>query len=467
MASSKKPQPGELPARLATFLNQAIRPGQTLLLGLSGGLDSCVLLDLLLRARVAAGFHLQALHVNHGISPNAPQWEGFCAELCASADAPFQAVRVSVPRDSGLGLEAAAREARYAVLLAQPVDAVVLAHHRDDQAETLLLQLLRGAGVKGLAAMPPVAQAASPAFFALTPTLSQGERGFKKWQARPPALLRPLLDVSRAELEAYAKAHNLRWIEDESNLDLAFDRNFLRHRIFPELGQRFPASRATLARAAGHLAEADGLLREIAAADAQSLVRDGRLDVAGLAAMSEARAKNLLRYWLETHGAAASSRRLQEIYRQLLHARAEAQVSIQVEGGTLHRYRGLACFEPRAATANIPPMRWQGEPELIMAGGRLIFTQASGQGLSMAKVEKGGLSVRTRSGGERFRPDCRRPNRNLKSLFQLTGLPSWQRQQLPLLYAGDTLVAIPGIGVACDWQAETEETGLLIEWQAS
>ncbi|HQR60733.1 MAG TPA: tRNA lysidine(34) synthetase TilS [Methylophilaceae bacterium] len=295
MASSRKLRSAELPARLESFLKQAVRPGQTLLLGLSGGLDSRVLLDLLQRLRATAGFHLQALHVNHGISPKAAEWEGFCADLCASLAIPFQTVCVDIPRDSGLGLEATAREARYAVLLAQPVDAVVLAHQRDDQAETLLLQLLRGAGLKGLAAMPVIRASAN------------GQ----------PVLLRPLLDVPRDVLEDYARGHQLRWIEDESNLDLTFDRNFLRHHIFPELERRFPASRTTLARSASHLAEADALLREVAEADAGRLVRDGRLEVAGLAAMSEARAKNLLRYWLDSHGAATSSRRLQEMYRQL------------------------------------------------------------------------------------------------------------------------------------------------------
>lgn len=445
MASSRKPQSAELPARLASFLKQAARPGQTLLLGLSGGLDSCVLLDLLQGLRASAGFQLQALHVNHGISPKAVQWENFCADLCASLDIPFRAVRVRVPRDSGLGLEAAAREARYAALLAQSADAVLLAHHRDDQAETLLLQLLRGAGVKGLAAMPATRVCVD----------------------RRPVLLRPMLDVPRQVLEDYARSHHLRWIEDDSNLDLSFDRNFLRHHIFPELEQRFPASRQTLARAASHLAEADALLQEIAEADAGRLVRDGRLEVAGLAAMSEARAKNLLRYWLESHGAAASSRRLQEIRRQLLHARAEAQVSIHVTGGTLYRYRGYACFEPMGAAAGLPEMCWHGESELVLPAGRLLFTRVSGQGLSLAKLDTDELWVRPRGGGERFQPDCRRPTRDLKAIFQLAGLPPWQRQHLPLLFVADTLVAIPGIGVTCGWQATAGEPGLLVAWHSA
>lgn len=443
MASSRKLRSGELPARLADFFKQVIRPGSTLLLGLSGGLDSCVLLDLLHGLQAKLGFRLQALHVNHGISPNAIAWEEFCAGLCASLAVPFQAVRVQVARDSGLGLEAAAREVRYTVLLAQPVNAVVLAHHRDDQAETLLLQLLRGAGTRGLAAMPPASES------------SGGQ----------PVLLRPLLDVSREMLEDYAYDRHLSWIEDESNLDLAFDRNFLRHCVFPQLEQRFPAARTTLARAAGHLAEADALLQEVAASDATRFVHDGRLEIAGLASVSSPRAKNLLRYWLGGHGADVSSRRLQEIFRQLLNAGSDTQVRIVVPGGAVRRYRGYACFETKPGSdSGIGEIPWRGEAELLFGGGRLRLSPSHGQGLSLARVQQGQLWLRPRQGGERLRPDRARPARSLKYLFQQAGWPSWQRQ-LPLLYVDHTLVAVPGIGVACDWQAVAGEAGLEIEWQ--
>jgi tRNA(Ile)-lysidine synthase len=325
MENSRKRRCADLGAHLSAFLQQHLAPGRHLLLGLSGGLDSRVLLDLLVRARQSFDFKLSAIHVNHGISPNAGDWARFCAELCANDSIPFQAITVDVPRDSGLGLEAAAREARYRVLLAQETDGVMLAHHQDDQAETLLLQLLRGAGVKGLAAMPEAVE-------------RQGRR-----------MLRPLLDVSRAELLEYAREHQLQWIEDESNLDLAYDRNYLRCQILPELERRFPAARRTLTRSASHLAEAAALLEEVAREDAANTVCEGRLDLALLKAMSVARAANLLRWWVtEQAGVPLSTARLADIRSQLLDARPDARIHITFGAAVLRRRRGKAIIE-RAA----------------------------------------------------------------------------------------------------------------------
>ena len=439
MASSKKPPQSELPARLEPFLHETVKAGQTLVLGLSGGLDSCVLLHLLAAARDQHSFRLHAVHVNHGISPNADDWTEFCAALCVSSEVAFSAERVDVPRDSGLGIEAAAREARYRVLLAQPADAVVLAHHRDDQAETLLLQLLRGAGVKGLAAMPQ---------------LSSGR----------PAILRPLLDVPRSALETYADAHGLQWIEDESNLDLTYDRNFLRHHVFPEIEKRFPACRTTLARSAGHFAEAAELLDEVAAGDAAIYVKESSLDIAGLRVLSGPRGRNLLRYWLSAHLASPpSTRRLQEVHRQLLNARADAQLRVVLEGGEVRRYRDMAIFEKNAGAQPLH-LTWQGEQELKLAGGTLTFECITGQGISARHVADR-LEIRSRSGGERFRPDSRRPTRSLRHLLQEAGMPPWERQSLPLIYAADRLAVVPGIGVACDLQAAGGEEGWVICWK--
>lgn len=443
MASSKKLPSADLTARLEHSLTNSVRPGQTLLLGLSGGLDSCVLLHLLARLRDKLAFGLRALHVNHGISPHAGDWESFCAALCAREAVPFESASVVVPRASGLGLEAAAREIRYSVLLSQPVDAVLLAHHQDDQAETLLLQLLRGAGVQGLAAMP---------------ARSAGHPG-------QPALLRPLLDVPRTQLLCYARAHALRWIEDESNLDLAYDRNFLRHRVLPRLAERFPACRATLARTAAHLAEAASLLEEVAAADAVHCVRDGSLQIAGLRALSEARATNLLRHWLRGLGSGISSRRLREVLRQL-QARRDARPRIPVAGGSVQRYRDALHFVPATMEAALEERLWMGEEVLVLPGGQLHFQRTQGEGLALSRVETGQLVIRRRLGGERFRPDCRRPTRSLRHLLQEAGMPPWRRETLPLLYLDDRLAWVPGIGVACELRAPPGEVGLQISWRA-
>ncbi len=328
MASSRKPPPAERLADLLAFLKHHQLTGRHLLLGLSGGLDSRVLLHLLGQARSHLDFKLSAMHINHGISSNAKAWADFCADVCIRDEISFHAVTVNVPRDSGLGIEAAARVERYAVLLEHPADAVLLAHHQDDQAETLLLQLMRGAGVKGLAAMGSISH---------QPSAASGQR---------KAILRPLLGVSRAQLQEYAEANDLQWIDDESNLDLSYDRNFLRHHIFPELEQRFPACRKTMARSASHLAEAAELLEEIAREDAVRAINEGRLYLAELRRLSAPRAGNLLRYWVtECSGLILSAARMEDIRSQLLDARIDARVAINIGGRMLRRKRGIASIE--------------------------------------------------------------------------------------------------------------------------
>src|SRR5512134_192461 len=294
MASSRKSSRSkaiDLTARVAGQLQPIVRPSDRLLAGLSGGVDSVVLLDVLARVAPRLRLRLSALHVNHQLSPNAGRWESFCRRLCRARGIPFQSVKVGVRR--GDSVEAAARAARHAVFARQDCEYVVLAHHRDDQVETLLLQLLRGAGVKGLAAMPAIRKAES--------RTQKSDPSVVSRQSSP-AILRLLLDVTRAEILAYAKARKLKWIEDESNQDIYFRRNFIRHEVLPVLARRFPAYRATLARAAGHLAKAALLLDELAAADAAGHLADAALSVAALRRLPLARARNLLRYFLALHG---------------------------------------------------------------------------------------------------------------------------------------------------------------------
>lgn len=450
MASTKKQnRPSDLPERLTSFLHETVAPGQTLLLGLSGGLDSCVLLHLLVAAREHLPFQLKAVHVNHGISKQAAQWAEFCAALCARYLIPFSLETVNVPRNSGLGIEAAARELRYQALRAHPADALVLAHHRDDQAETVLLQLLRGAGVKGLAAMPAVSSKSDDA---------------QTLVARGVRVLRPLLDVPRGALEAYAYAHGLQWVEDESNLDLAYDRNFLRHHVFPQLEQRFPAARTTLARSAAHFAEAADLMDEVASADAALYMSGVELQIEGLRVLSPARGRNLLRYWLNRYVVTLpNTRRLQEIYRQLLTSRRDAQLRVELAGGEVRRYRDRAVFE-RGAGGQPLHLAWCGEAELQLPNGVLLFQRVSGYGLAVRHIPER-LDIRSRAGGEHFRPDTKRPTRNLRHLLQEAGMPPWERAALPLIYLGDRLAVVPGIGVACDLQAGPDEEGWLIGWK--
>ena len=415
-----------------------------LLLAFSGGVDSCVLLHALVQAKKTLHFNLQAMHVHHGLSPNADDWADFCAKTCADYQVPLDIVQVKVTKAAGLGIEAAAREARYQALLSKGADFIVLAHHQDDQAETLLLQLLRGAGLKGLSAM--AAQDAG--------------RG----------LLRPLLDTTRLAIEAYAKAAELRWIEDESNRDIAYDRNYCRHEIMPIIKARFPAAAATLARSASHLAEAADLLDDLAQIDAQTCVFDGRINIASLSALSLPRAKNLFRWWLSAmHFSAPSKDRLDEMLAQLINASGDASLKILLDKANntyLRRYQGDAYIETHHPDQVFEiAMVWQGEDSLTMPDGTvLLFERQLGQGLALGRLGGHKLRIAHRHGGERFKPDLARPTRTLKHLLQEAKMPPWLRERLPLVYLDDTLAVVPNIGVDCMMQANAQETGLLIRW---
>ena len=325
----------DLATRVAAQVRTVIRPRDRLLVGLSGGVDSIVLLDALHRIARTLGFHLAALHVNHQLSPNAGRWSVFCRDWCRARGIPFRAVKVRVPR--GNSVEAAARAARYAAFAGAAADYVVLAHHQDDQAETVLLQLLRGAGVKGLAAMPLLrAEGRGPRVEGKTTRHSTLDT-----RHATPAILRPLFGVTRAEIEAYARQRKLKWIEDESNQDVYFQRNYLRHEVLPVIARRFPAYRATLARAAQHLAEAARTLDEVAAADGAEWIESGSLAVDALRRLPAARARNLLRYFLAGHGLTMpGAGRLEEALRQALDAKQDARVLVELGDFTLRRHAG-------------------------------------------------------------------------------------------------------------------------------
>ncbi len=345
MASSRKSKRNSfdvLEATVGEALRPLLFPRARLVLGLSGGLDSMVLLEVLCRLAAPLAFQLSCVHVNHRISANARRWAAFCARQCKRRNLPLAVHEVDIEAHPAEGPEAAARRARYQVYARQDqADFIVLAQHQDDQAETLLLQLLRGAGVKGGAAMPLLRQ--------------QG--GAKSiGAAQTPAILRPMLALSRKQIEAYARVRKLKWVEDESNADTRYDRNFLRHRVFPVIGQAFPGYRATLARAAGHLAEASVILDELAEADAKRIVTENKLVLAELRRIGVARTKNLVRWLLLQQGdAAPEADRLEEGLRQLFQARDDAGVRVVLGACELRRYDGHAYLIP--ALPDAPALR--------------------------------------------------------------------------------------------------------------
>jgi len=415
---------------------------------LSGGSDSMVLLDALARIAPERGVALSAMHVHHGLSRNADAWAGFCATECAKRAVALDVHRVRVERRGGSSLEATAREERYAALATAAADVVALAHHADDQAETLLLQLMRGAGSHGLAAMPRQRAALSG-----------------------PALLRPLLTLPRAALDAYAKARGLDWVDDESNGNVDLRRNFIRHEIAPRLAQAFPGYPETLARSAAHLAESSRLVDELAELDAAGAIRTdaasgptlARTALIALDARAPHRARNLLRWFLRMHGLRPpSTARLATMQRQLVHAAADARVRLVHGGAEIGIHRGRIVVHAPA----IEPfaLRWRGEALFALPHGTLEFAPLDGAGEPRAALDPASVTIRTRVGGERIRLPGDRPRQALKRLLHDAGMPAWLRESLPLVFCGDALAVVPGIGVDAAFVAAAEAPGYAVRW---
>ena len=384
--------------------------GRTLAVGLSGGVDSTVLLHLLSRKRE---FSLEAIHVHHGLSPNADAWERFCRSLCSRLRVPLVVRRVKV-RKTGKGLEAAARQARYEALMKSRAGVIALAHNLDDQAETVLMNLLRGSGARGASGMP-----------------ERARRGGK-------TLWRPLLAVPRSDIVRYAREQGLEWIEDESNADEKLTRNFLRRRIGPLLEQRFPRWKEALARAARHIAR------------------------------KEAGREEMLRGFLRSKGLSAPSEaKLGEMLKQL--GASGARTRIRHEGKALRLYRGKVLLEEELPQTEFRSVTWNGEPRVPLPalGGELRFRAARGKGIALDSVQKNVFSVRLRRGGERLQPHAGRPRRTLKNLFQEAGVPPWERERLPLLFCGDDLVWAPGLGIDVRYRASGARSGLVPAWQTA
>ncbi len=432
--------PRRLPDRLP-----ATPAGAPLYVAFSGGLDSTVLLHALATVREALPGPLKAIHVDHGLQPDANRWADHCRRICDRLDLPLSVERVEARPAPGESPEAAAREARYACFrrLLGEGELLLTAHHRDDQAETLLLQLLRGAGPRGLAAMPAVAP------------LGRG------W------LVRPLLDLERDALRDYARHHGLRWIDDPTNAESRFDRNYLRHQVIPVLKRRWPGLSASLARSARHCAEADQLARELAALDLERCrgAGEGTLDCAALAALSDARRRNLVRHWLRSLGLSLPGEaKLRQGLADLLGAREDGAPRLLWPGGELCRYRGmLHAFAPLPGVEGAWSAPFSARGVSLPDGTRLEVGQG-GAGELLDPAQAGELRVGYRRGGERIRPAGRRHRVALKKLLQERGVPPWLRPRWPLLLHGDEVVAVAGLCIAEGWRSAPGEAGLALRW---
>ncbi|MTD40938.1 tRNA lysidine(34) synthetase TilS [Erwinia sp. CPCC 100877] len=396
------------------------------LVAFSGGLDSTVLLHRLAQLREHTGARLRAIHVHHGLSRYADEWVAHCQRICERWNVPLEVIRVQL-QDNGQGIEGQAREARYAAFAAalQPEEALITAQHLDDQCETLLLALKRGSGPAGLAAMPE------------TLAFAGG------------TIVRPLLGCSRAVLEAYASANGLEWIEDDSNQDDRYDRNFLRLRVLPQLTQRWPYFARTAARSAALCGEQERLIDELLADELASLIGpQGELRLTPLAAMSDIRRAAVLRRWLVRDGSPAPSRSmLARLWGEVACARADAAPRLRLGELEVRRYHGALWRVTCRAPLDDVVLGWDdpGQP--------LVLPEA----LGILRQGEQGMAVRPPADGERvtvrFRASGtvhilgRAHGRPIKKLWQELGVAPWRRVTTPLLYYNECLIAAMGIFV--------------------
>ncbi len=382
----------------------SIDPAQHYCVAYSGGLDSHALLHLLAKQHAI----IRAVHVNHGLSENALQWVEHCKQVCAELNIDLTVISIEVKPKKGESLEAVARTLRYQKIFSQLQTGEILltAHNQNDQAETLLLQLLRGAGPKGLSAMPEIS-----------------ERHH-----------RPILNYSRAEIVDYANQHQLLWIEDESNQNLSFNRNFIRHQIMPKLTERWPSAHKTIARSAVLCAEGAELLYDLAEIDSITVLnqKSNTLIISNLNKLGAPRQANLLRYWLQYLGLPLPSQiKIKQIQQEVMLAREDAMPLVHWPGAEVRRYRGeLYAMPPLAEHDASFECAWQTDQPLSLPGNQQPISCVDLIRLNDNLGQYTTLTVRYRQG-----------DKKIKKLLQKQGIPPWLRDRVPLFYAGDLLLA--------------------------
>ncbi|POZ51075.1 tRNA lysidine(34) synthetase TilS [Methylovulum psychrotolerans] len=417
-------------------------PTARIIIGYSGGVDSHVLLHLaaailLLRERITA------VYVHHGLQVQAGQWAAHCQQTAAHLAVGFQVLHVNAQPQPGESPEEAARNARYTALkaLLAKDDVLLVAQHREDQLETVLLQLFRGSGLRGLSGMPE--------------RMAFGEG----------VLVRPLLAVAKQAIADYADRHGLVWVEDPSNQHSDYDRNFLRNEIVPLLKRRWPALDKTVARSAGHCAEAEAVLSDLAGRLAAPVFNpaDQTLTISRLLAYSEAEQKRVIRHWLQgLHVKMPSQKLLAHLQTEVLAARPDASPVVAIADYCLRRYQDkLYCLPPHSlslATGVWP----QGQAAFVLNARQCLQCVPASTGIALAVWQQSCVEVRARQGGEKIRLPHRQGRHSLKKLFQEAGIPPWERELVPLVYLDGQLAAVGGYWLAAEFYCQSENACLRI-----
>ncbi|MCF6281715.1 MAG: tRNA lysidine(34) synthetase TilS [Candidatus Polarisedimenticolaceae bacterium] len=417
----------------------------------SGGLDSHVLLHAMAQISGHLSGSIQAIHVHHGLQTEADLWQQHAMEVSRHLGIELTPLRLNLQPVKGESLEAVARDARYRAIqtVVGAGDLVLTAQHQNDQAETLLLQLMRGSGPSGLAAMP-----------ALAPFN-------EAWLARP------LLAFTRAELTAYAEQHGLCWIEDGSNADLRFDRNYIRHQLMPLIEQRWPACSATMARSARHCAEAQQLIGHLALQDYVQVQcgEAGKLSVVALNRLSPPRCRAVLRHWIERGGfRLPSTVQLDRIITEVLVAAEDRAPLVVWAGAEVHRFRDrLSISSPLPVHDPAATLAWSAVTALQLPAGLGVLSVEARmeRGICADLWRHGSIEVRFRQGGERCRRQGEKVSRSLKRIFQeVLQIPPWLRDRVPLIYINGELAAVAGYFVCEPFVVSPGEPGMNVCWEA-
>jgi tRNA(Ile)-lysidine synthase len=426
-------------------LLRLLHPHPHLLVAFSGGLDSTVLLHQLvtLRDTQAANFYIRAMHIHHGLSPFADEWAEHCRKVCEQWNVPIDVKRVQLA-DDGLGIEAHARAARYQALAAtlRPEEVLLTAQHLDDQCESFLLALKRGSGPAGLAAMP------------------------QRLPFGSTELIRPLLGQTRKELESWANEHQLAWIEDESNQDDSYDRNYLRLRVLPEIQQRWPHFAQSVARSAELCGEQEQLLDELLAEQLNELVQgDGVILIEPMLSLSAIRRAALLRRWFAMHKAPMPSRAaLLRLWDEVATSREDANPRLKFGDYEVRRYQGALYWLPITNGPGDEIVPWPAPFAPLTLPCGLGVIQCAADGVEVrAPLDNEPVTVRFKASGQ-FHIVGRERGRSLKKIWQESGIPPWQRERTPLLYYGEQLIAALGVFVTQDGKA-TEQSCWHVDWQ--
>ena len=398
----------------------------------SGGVDSHVLLHLLATANHPELTAIHAIHIDHGLNPDSDDWAQHCADIAKNLNVVFSCKKVDVKNIDTLGMEAAARTARYQALqqgMTQD-DVLLTAQHQQDQAETLLLQLLRGAGPKGLSAM------------------------IRQFQLGETSVMRPLLNISQSDILAYANHHQLQWIDDPSNVETRWNRNYIRHNVWPVIEQRWPAASKTLSRSAEHCAEASELLAELAQQDLDQLGMDCEADclsIPQLLTLSSSRCRNLLRHFLIWKQLPLPSTAcLQQVIDEVCLAKPDSMPVVSWQDVELRRYQQQLYFmSPLTKHDNSQVISCNGVEDVTINDDQVLTWQKVAVGINEQLI-KAGLTIHFRQGGERIKPQGQSHHKSLKHLFQQWTIPPWQRDRIPLLFCGDELVAVVGHCISDD-----------------